>query len=270
MSKMLSPYTHAVRRFFFFGVFAVLCVVAPHRAFAQDEQGTAAARTLFHEGIACADASDHACAADRFRRSNDLRPSSIVVFNQAQAEAELGHLVVASELYRLVLRNAEGELAQAAQGALDVVVPRLARVTIVVETTARVTLDELEMQAAIRGVAIPLDPGEHQLRAFYGDESVAEETFSVSEGETSTQTFDVPPPVADLTVQEVPVEIVAPVIEPPPVEPILEEDHSTRRRALGVTFGIVAAVGIAVLLAVLLKPGAPDPTDTTLPPIIFD
>ena len=225
----------------------------------------AAARTLFHEGIACADSADFDCAADRFRRSNDLRPSTVVAFNLAQAEAELGHLVVASELYRVVLREAEGELAQAAQAGLDGVLPRLARVTILVDTSARVMLDEHEMQTAMHGVAIPLDPGEHRLSAFYGDELAAEDTFAVNEGETSTHTFRVPPPAADLTVGEVPEEDAPLSMGTAP-----EEDHTRRRRILGVTLGIVAATGIAVLLALLLKPSAPDPTQTDLPPVIFE
>lgn len=239
-----------------------MIVALPEPASAQEEQDTATARTLFHEGIACADSSDHTCAVDRFRRSNELRPSNIVVFNQAQSEVELGHLVVASELYRLVLRSSEGELAQASQEALDSVIPRLARVTIAVNTTARVMLDEHELQDAMRGVAIPLDPGEHQLRAFYGDTVAAEDTFTVREGESTTHTFEVPPPEADLVVHELPAD--GPRDTPQPA------NHATRRRVLGVTLGIVVAVGVAVLLAVLLKPSAPDPTQTTLPPIVFE
>ncbi|MFT5358375.1 MAG: hypothetical protein ACI9KE_005613 [Polyangiales bacterium] len=262
-----------MRQLFFIGIFTALCAFAPDFALAQEEQDTAAARTLFHEGIACADIGDDACAADRFRRSNDLRPSSIVVFNQAQAEVELGHFVVASELYRSVLRSAEGELAQAAQHALDAVMPRLAHVTIVVDTTARVMLDEFEMQAAIQGVAIPLDPGEHQLHALYGDAVAAEYVFSVGEGETITHTFEVPPPVANLVVQDLPEEEIS-MLQEEEVSLLQEEepvvDHTTRRRVLGVTFGIVAAVGIAVLVAILLKPSAPDPTQTDLPPVVFE
>lgn len=212
---------------------------------------------------------DHVCAVDRFRRSNELRASPVVAFNLAGSETELGHLVVASELYRLVVRAAEGELAQAAQSALDLIIPRLARVTVIVDTTAQVMLDGSEMQVAMHGVAIPLDPGEHQLRALYGEEQVAEDTFSVSEGESLTHTFAVPLPEANLVVGTIPTESEVRVEEPVVVAPE-QDDHTTRRRVLGVTLGIVAAAGVAVLLALLLRPSAPEPTDTTLPPIIFD
>ena len=181
MWLQFSPYNRGVAKLASFCVFVALSLVIPPRVSAQDEQGTAAARTLFHEGIACVDMNDHVCAVDRFRRSNELRASPVVAFNLAGSETELGHLVVASELYRMVLRTAEGELAQAAQSALDLIVPRLARVTVIVDTTAQVMLDGSEMQVAMHGVAIPLDPGEHQLRAHYGEEQVAEDTFSVGE-----------------------------------------------------------------------------------------
>lgn len=252
-------------RFLFLGVFALLCAACPHQARAQDEQGTAAARTLFHDGIGCADASDFECAADRFRRSNELRPSPVVAFNLAAAEAELGHLIVASELYRSILRTAEGDLAQATEQALTTLLPRLAEVTIVIDTTALVTLDGSEMQSAMYGVAIPLDPGEHQLRALYGDTLAAEDTFTVAEGQSITHTFDVPAPAADLTISGLPDDA-----EPDENLGGDTDDHTTRRRILGVTFGVVAAASIAVILAILLRPSAPDPTATDLPPVVFE
>lgn len=266
MWLLYSPYNQSVARIFSFCVLLALSLATPRGAFAQDEQDTAAARTLFHEGIACVDADDHVCAADRFRRSNELRPSPIVAFNLAGSEAEVGRLVVASELYRMVLRTTDGELAEAAQSALDVIVPRLAQVTVIVDTTAQVLLDGSEMQAAMHGVAIPLDPGEHQLRALYGAQLAAEDTFTVGEGQSITHAFEVPLPEANLAVEGIPADPAAegPLTATPP-----EEDHTTRR-VLGVTLGIVAAAGVAVLLALLLRPSAPDPTDTTLPPIIFD
>ena len=255
----LSPYDHKVTRLLVFGVLAALC--APSFVLAQEEQGTAAARTLFHQGIACADARDFACAADRFRRSNELRPSPVVGFNLAAAETELGHLIVASELYRVVLRTAEGDLAAATHQALGALLPRLARVTVVVDSTALVMLDEFEMQSAMYGVAIPVDPGDHRLRALYGDTVAAEDTFTVGEGESITHTFNVPAPTATLSISGV----------PDGSDPnVLDGAQTRRRRVLGVTFGLVAAAAIAVLLTVLLAPSSPDPTPTDLPPVVFE
>lgn len=66
----------------------------------EQHQMRSLARSLFHEGLVCLDEGDWTCAADRFRRSNELYPSPVVAYNLASVEAERGRVDVALPLLR--------------------------------------------------------------------------------------------------------------------------------------------------------------------------
>ena len=245
-------------------------------AAAQAPQGTgerALARSLFHQGLECLDAEDLPCAAERFSRSHELRPSAVVAYNLASVLAKLGRVVHAAELLRWVRRsNANDEVKEAAAALLPQITPRIAHWVLRAEgasESARYFLDGRALPDQIVGVRAPVDPGEHRVEARRGDETVAEASFSVEEQGSSEVVLDVPaPPIPT------PEETAAQGGESPQVQVIRENPEAearTRRlrRGLGIGLGL-ALVGVAVVLAVLLH--QPDPANpipgNTMPGVV--
>jgi predicted transcriptional regulator len=130
----------------------------------------AAARALFEEGLRHADAGRWGEAADRFERAYALRPTPEIAYNWATALGRLGRLVRASELLRQVERDpqAPAGVRRAAGARLAKLRPRIGRLTVRVEGAAAgapVLLDGRPLDAALVGVAFPIDPGLHSLEA---------------------------------------------------------------------------------------------------------
>jgi hypothetical protein len=178
------------------------------------------ARSLAGEGKEAFDAKNYGRAVDLFHRAYALVPAPTIALYEAQALVKLGRLVEAEEAYmravrtpldqhsseqfRVAVQDAERELAE--------LQPRLPKATIVitgpaaVSTDVQVTLDGKQLPAAMVGVGIPVDPGQHVLRAVARGGEPAEVRFQISEkeqrrleiapvpGETA-----VPPPVVRAT-----------------------------------------------------------------------
>ena len=185
-------------------VVAAVFSLLPQLAFAQSEQDepgaqdTAVARSLFEEGVILADSEQWEEAADRFRRSLELRGSPVVAYNLASALVRLDRLVEATELLQKVRRDETAPAAarDAARALLDRVTPRLARLTIVLEgdpAGATVWIDDREIPAQAIGVSMPVDPGRRTIRVKRGDEVVAERQLTVLSGAHAETRFDVPP-----------------------------------------------------------------------------
>jgi hypothetical protein len=131
---------------------------------------TAAARTLFEEGMRAVDARNWALAADQLGRSLALRSSVVVRFNLALALVELGRFVEASEHLRAVQREApEDALVRVlAAERLGQVLARIGRLRIDVSGPLEgreVRLDDAPVPDALLGAAQPADPGVHRVRA---------------------------------------------------------------------------------------------------------
>lgn len=156
----------------------------------------AVVRALFEEGVGFSDRGAWAPAADRFRRALALRNMPVIAHNLGVALARMGRVVEASEVLRGVTRDptASAQVRQAAQLELDQALPRMGRLTVVVEGEpegAVVTLDGRPLQAALFDVARPIDPGRHVVRATRGDEEVAREEVTIAEGRSESITIDV-------------------------------------------------------------------------------
>ena len=244
---------------------------------AQAPQGTgerALARSLFHQGLECLDAEDLQCAAERFTRSHELRPSAVVAYNLASVLAKLGRVVHAAELLRWVRRsNANDEVKQAAAALLPTITPQIAHFTLQAEGSTRGVrfyLDGRVLPEQIVGVRAPVDPGDHRVEARRGEETVAETTFSVEAQGNAAASLDVPAPPVPTAV-----ETAEQGGDQWPRVIIREGDPEAAararrlRRGLGVGLGL-ALVGVAIVLAVLLiEPGQADPIPgNTLPGVV--
>ncbi len=168
----------------------------PARGQAPTAEDTATARLLFEDGRRLASQGRWEDAAERFRRSLDLRPTHAVRYNLAAALDRLGRLVEASELARTVVREARpaDPVRRLAENLLRSASPRIGRLTIRVEGSARgaeVSVDGRGVPTARLGVAGPVDPGPHVVAVRRGDR---EESRRVQVGEGEAVEVALPSP----------------------------------------------------------------------------
>jgi hypothetical protein len=165
-----------------------------------DEEATAAARALFEDGVRLADAGDHQQAADRFRRSLQLRRSLVVAYNLASSLVQIGRLVEASEVVRSILRDADApaRLRAAAEELLDRVTPQIGRLTVHVtghSEGVEVRMDGEPVPSVLVGVPRPVDPGGHTVSIHRGGTVLGSRDVSIEPGGVAEVSLEAPPPV---------------------------------------------------------------------------
>jgi hypothetical protein len=246
-------------RGFALGCFAACLAFAPLPASAQGEAETAAARALFAEGRALADAEQWDQAADRFRRALALRPSVSIRYNLAVALERQGKLVEAAEQLRTTLRDApEGDRTRGpAETLLRGVEPRIGRLEVRVEGDAsgvEVSLDGRVLSSALVGVAVPTDPGHHIVVARRGGlETTAE--VDVPEGQGATVSVAAPTAAAPAPPDPVP-----PPTDPTP--PPVPDPSTTVETPPGGeggtnwTYVVIGGVAVGAGIAVDLVPAS--------------
>jgi hypothetical protein len=166
----------------------------------EDAHAAAAARALFHEGVACADARDWACAADRFGRARAVHPSPVILSNHGIALDHLGRLVEASEAFRAVLRDASAspDLRAQASHAVELITPRIGSVTVIATGPTEgvaFSMDGQPLDASLLGVAVPSDPGAHRLEVRRADAIVVSREVDVAAGRNARLELAIPAPV---------------------------------------------------------------------------
>jgi hypothetical protein len=171
-------------------------------ALAQDEpsaQEMAAARQLFRSGLGHARASRWEQARADFERSYETAPVPTTLLNLAGAQVETGRLVQGAESYRRFLAGAtEGRAARyrdQAQSALGAVEARLAHITVEVEGAAAnddVRLDDDPLPHGSIGRSLAADPGEHVVSVVRSGGTIAEERFTLREGQERRVALEVP------------------------------------------------------------------------------
>ncbi len=237
-------------------------------ASAQEATSAAAARALFDEGVALADAQDWSAAAERFDRALHLRDSTVIAFNLGLAIGHTGRVVEAAELFRRCVRDREADAALRARARteLDAITSRIAWVTVLVSgdsAGAALVIDGATHPAELVGAPIPLDPGEHQVSFARGDIAVAAVTFSLAPGERAEQRVeirsDAAPEMAsargiDLDLD--PAAVAGASSSPPP-----RDDTGVW---VGVGIGIGVVVATAIIVAVALSAPGETPYSGTL------
>ncbi len=153
-----------------------LCALAPS-AWAQSDEERANARALADQGVQAFSEGRWQDTVDLFDRAEALIDAPTHLLYSARAHAKLHHYVKARELYLRITRqqlaanaprafvNAQASAAQ----ELKDVEPHIGQLTISVRgpdpKVTQVTLDGSAVHSALIGVARPIDPGEHQIRA---------------------------------------------------------------------------------------------------------
>jgi len=161
---------------------------------APDAETTAAARSLFDEGMAAVDAGRFQEATDLLSRSIELRDSAVTRTNLALALVELGHLVAATEHLRTAIRMSEpsSRVWELASSYLRDLEPRLGQIRISVEGSpegTEVRLDDQPVPEALVGVYQPVDPGRHTIALFRGDERLSDQQVQIVSGRRSSVTL---------------------------------------------------------------------------------
>jgi hypothetical protein len=162
----------------------------------EDDLGRAA-RRLFAEGLAEADAGRWMEAADRFSRANGLRPTPEIAYNLSTALLHIGRLVSASDLLAAVAESpgARPEVRAAAEARLTQVRPRLAHLTVDAGSIGRgrVRIDGGPLDPTAVGRPLPVDPGTHVVELRPAAGGPLSRTLSLAEGAEETVSFGPPP-----------------------------------------------------------------------------
>ena len=241
-------------------------------AVAQDAaHASAAARSLFQEGIACTDHADWTCAADRFERAYALRPSPVIGSNLGVALAHLDRLVEAAETLRAVIRDesATPALVADAQRQIAQLEARVGRITIRVEgplDEVNVTMDGHAIASTQIGVATPADPGDHRIEARRRGETVALASTHVDPAQAVDVALAIPalPPEPEATPTSLALTppVLAPTSMPMPMpmdDAIARPVHHTEVWEewwfWTIVGGVVVGAGIGITVGVLAAPG---------------
>ena len=220
-----------------------------------DASRSASARALFEEGVQFADHGNWAEAADCFERALALRDSPVIRFNFANALAEVGKMVEASELLRQVEldESADAEIRAEASRRMKGVVARTPKLTIQVNGSLEgksLQLDEQEVAPAQVGVGIPINPGEHSVRCVQGSEEIDAQSVNLAPGSAQTVTLQ----AVRLATPAQAAATVVPVAQQPAPGPI-DEGEGGRKRSRRIWWGIgggVVAVAVVVAVSVLV------------------
>ncbi|HEX7480619.1 MAG TPA: hypothetical protein VF331_22655 [Polyangiales bacterium] len=177
-----------------------VCAIWSATAAGQDVENKALARQLFQQAVVAADHEDWVAAEDGFRRSLALTGSSVVRYNLASALSKRGKLVEASELLAEVEHDAgaESALREAGTALREAIIPRLAHLTLhVIGERKGVTLqlDGHPLPFEAVDVALPVDPGTHDVHAQRAPSSDAagDLAFAVGEGEQQELMLELAP-----------------------------------------------------------------------------
>ncbi|HMJ11894.1 MAG TPA: hypothetical protein VK524_10800 [Polyangiaceae bacterium] len=177
-----------------FGI-ASLGVAESARSQPADAASAAAAEVLFREGRKAADQGDHATACKKFHESNRLDPALGTRFNIADCEEKQGHLASAWTLFKEVGERlpASDDRRSIARRRAEQLEPRIPRLTLRLASSApaesRVFRGSVELGSASLGVALPLDPGEHEIAVRAPGRTP--KTYQVRLDEGQTQTLEV-------------------------------------------------------------------------------
>src|SRR3954466_13417012 len=157
---------------------SVCVLIAAQSAFAQTDLERATARDAANNGRAAFDAGKYEKAIDYLSRAEQLVHSPTHLLFMARAQAKLGRLVAAHETYLKITREtlaahppkafvAAQDSAEQEQDALDARLPSVT-VTLQGATSAPDTTVQMAgtpLPAAMIGIPLPADPGEHVFKA---------------------------------------------------------------------------------------------------------
>jgi hypothetical protein len=247
---------------FFWGVL-LSCCLASASGYAQSSETKAAAEALFEQGRKSLDAGKVAEACQQFEKSDQLDPAPGTQLNLASCYEKLGRTASAWATYKRAAATArtrgQNDREKAALDRADQLEAKLSRLTIVVPPAARVdglrlTRNGQEVEAALFGQAVPVDPGVQSLQATAPGKKAWSASVNVA-ANGAGQSVSVPPLADDpaaaaaATTTPEPAQPVAPA-EPAPLPPAPppQSDSSTGsgQRVAGLVIAGVGVVGLGV------------------------
>jgi hypothetical protein len=252
----------------------VLCA-GQASAQSSEERDTATARALFREGVELSDLGDLEGAADRFRRSLQIRPSPVVEYNLGSALVELGRLVEASEHLNHVLQHfaqnpgTNARVHQAARALHERIAARLAELTIEVTGFSEgdeVRIDGVRHPEQALGVGAPADPGPHRISVHREDREIASQDIELAEGANASVVLEVRPNAPDTAPEPTEPVIAEPVLDPLPTGPEDEDGGVAESPWFWLAIGAgVAAIAMVIVIFSMTAEQEP-PFDGSLTP----
>lgn len=247
----------------------VLALLAVASGAAAQQDDTERARELFVEGVDLAEQGHWHEAADRFRRTLELKSTPQVKYNLALALQNTGELTRAAELLEEVEQSEETDrrLKRDARRTREELEPKLGSLTVSVAgdpAGASVTLDGEELPPEDWDRSIAADPGTHELVLSARGRESSRQTVTVEEGGSAEVTL-VPGPEA----------AARSAVDPE----LLAEQQGEDEGGGGIVtewwfwtaIGAVVVIGAAVAIGVAAGGGggSPDPAQGDLDPPIL-
>lgn len=181
----------------------VLCApmaMAP-QAMAQATRNPAAAQVLFDEAQRLVDARAYAEACPKFKESYDLDPGGGTLLNLADCYEKAGSIALAWSTFKEALvaarRDGRDERVKYASQHINELEPRLTYLDVQVPAGARVPgltvfVDGAPLGDAAWGVALPVDPGPHVVRAEAPGKQAHEQTLHISASPGAREVVEIP------------------------------------------------------------------------------
>lgn len=174
---------------------------------------------------------DYDVACEKFRESQRLDPAAGTQFNLANCEEQRGKLATAWELYRAVIEQlrADDTRLATAKERLTNLEARLPKLTITLVPNAPkgtvVERDGVALGSASFGVALPVDPGKHEVVVKAPDHAPKSFTLNITEKESKN--LAVVPGARGATGES-------------------NQDGGSDTRTLGYVFGGIGVAGLAI------------------------
>lgn len=238
-------------------------------ALAQTDLERATARDAANSGRAAFEAGQYEKAIDQFTRAEQLVHAPPHLLYLARAQAKLGKLVAAHETYLKITRetlkpNAPKAFSDAqgfAESELAAVDARLPYVTVTLQGApadgVSVDMDGTLLPAAMIGIPLPLDPGQHVFKA---TGSAISEPVTVRIAEAAKQSIVLkarPVAAAPAVTPVAPLSAGTGATNEPPPDDAGSHGTSGLRVASYVSFG-VGAIGLGLGTVFLLKAKSTD------------
>ncbi len=151
------------------------------------------ARAKFQQGTELEQAGDWSTALTRFREVGQVKMTPQVRYHIALCEEHLGQLAVALGGYKLALQGADEVRAKSFKdtvtqriGDLEARIPRITVKRGKGAEAARIQLDGVTLGVTSIGVAVPVDPGPHNVSAKAPGHEPYSKTVSVAEKQNET------------------------------------------------------------------------------------
>ncbi len=222
---------------------AALC---PAPARAQDKDNAAAAEQFFQDGRRLMDQKKYADACPKFAQSYKLAPGLGTLLNLGDCYQKAGKTASAWARFReamgIAARQNRPDREKIAQDRATALEAKLIRLKIVnTNENASITMDDVELDPAVLGTAIPIDPGKHTLDVTAKGKKPFHTTIDASE-RVKSPTVEIPELEDDAVVEKPKKPKKTKAIEPP----VEEGSRGGTQRILGLALGGVGVVGLGV------------------------